>query len=77
MPDEAIRVYGSGEGRDEGGAYHVETVAVPSWVKPARKHCGGCRSDFYNGRMNCTGKSWCWMLKKSYATRKTRPPCFH
>lgn len=76
-PEEAVRVYGSGTGHDEGGAYHMQTAHVPSWVKPARKHCRGCRNDFYNGRANCTGKSWCFMLKTKFARRKTRPPCYH
>ena len=76
MPKAEVRMYGSGPRRDEGGQHHVETMEIPAWVRQAQKHCGGCHSNFYNGRMNCTGKPWCFSLQKSYARRKTRPPCF-
>lgn len=72
-----VRVYGEGPYKDEGGNYHLKEKPQPSWVQPAQKHCGGCHDNFYNGRGNCTGNSWCFSLKKSYANRKTRPGCHH
>lgn len=72
-----IRVYGEGEQRDEGGKFKMVKATIPAWVTKARRHCAGCHDDFYNGRGNCTGKSWCWSMKQSYAKRKTRPPCYH
>ena len=77
MSAEHVRVYGSGPNRDEGGQFHYVEKQVPSWVRPAQRHCRGCHDNFYNGRANCTGDSWCFMLQKSYARRKTRPPCHH
>lgn len=78
MSEQAIRNHHpEGAHRDEGGPFDVVKAQVPSWVSVARKHCAGCHDNFYNGRQNCTGKSWCWSLKKSHATRKTRPLCHH
>jgi len=77
MPRTAIRVYGDGPHRDEGGSHSTREVEIPPWVREAQRHCSGCRDDFYNGRMNCTGNPWCFSLQKSYARRKTRPPCYH
>lgn len=77
MADKSIRVYGSGPLRDEGGAYHIEHRPQPAWVSAAQRHCAGCHDDFYNGRANCTGNAWCLSLKRRYARRKTRPPCYH
>ena len=71
------RVYGSGPNKDEGGKFHFKEVDEPAWVRPAQKHCCGCHDDFYNHRANCTGNSWCFMLKPDYAKSKTRPSCFH
>ena len=67
----------SGQFRDEGGTYDVETVPVPAWVHRAQKHCPGCHDNFYNGRVSCTGNTWCWSLKPEYARRETRPDCYH
>ena len=72
-----VKVYGEGEYQDEGGRFHYETKTEPAWVSSAQKHCSGCRDNFYNGRANCTGNSWCFSLAKSYARRKTRPNCYH
>lgn len=78
MATEPVRVHCSdGPNRDEGGNFRVEERKAPSWVGPAMQHCGGCHDNFYNGRSNCTGNSWCWSLDKKYARRKTRPPCYH
>lgn len=76
--EEHVRVYShEGTNRDEGGNFKVVKKEIPPWVKKARKHCGGCHDNFYNGMVSCTGDSWCWSLKKSYANRKSRPSCFH
>ena len=72
-----VKVYGDGPYKDEGGSYRLEVKAIPSWVTQARRICAGCHDDFYNYRANCTGNSWCFSLKPSFAKRKTRPPCYH
>ena len=72
-----VRIYGAGPYEDEGGKYHFEEKQVPYWVKYSQKHCGGCHADFYNGRDNCTGNSWCFSLQKAYSNRKTKPKCYH
>lgn len=73
-----MKIYGSGPYEDKGGKYHFEERKVPYWVRYAQKHCSGCHDNFYNdGITNCTGNSWCFSLKKSYANRKTRPSCYH
>lgn len=67
------------DGQDEGGKYKVVPVAEPP-AKIARriKRCGGCHDSFYNGRMNCTGQSWCWSLKDDENFRKRGTPrCWH
>jgi len=74
--ERTVGVYGKGELKDEGGRHHYEKVQEPDWVKKAQKHCAGCRDNFYNGRMNCTGNTWCMHLKPEYANINTKPPCF-
>ena len=73
-----VRSYSSdGARKDEGGRFDMKHAEIPHWVKRAMGWCGGCHDDFYNHRRNCTGNSWCFSLKVSYARRKTRPPCYH
>ncbi len=75
---EQVRQHGrTGQFKDEGGPLDYIKVDVPLWVHKAQGWCGGCHDDFYNGRMNCTGKPWCFSLKESYVKRKARPPCYH
>lgn len=79
MPDN-IRIYGSGQARDEGGNYHVEEVTTPAWVTKAwaKGLCAGCHDNFYNHRGNCTGNHWCFSLAtvKSHGG-KGKPSCYH
>ena len=37
-----------------------------------RKHCNGCRDDFYNGRQGVGGSKVCWNLKKARRVRRWR-----
>jgi len=77
MAEEPVRIYGEGPNRDEGGNHTVETREVPTWYAKARQVCVGCHDNFYNGRANCTGKSYCFSLQAKFARRKTRPGCWH
>lgn len=77
MVKTTIRVHGGGEFRDEGGEYSTRQIEIPSWVPRAQRNCGGCHDNFYNGRLNCGNRCWCWSLKPEYARRKTKPPCYH
>ena len=66
------------DGKDEGGKYVLKEVsAPPPAIEKRRKQCGGCHNDFYNYRMNCTGKSWCWSLEnaKNFSSR-AKPRCY-
>ena len=37
-----------------------------------KKHCNGCRDDFYNGRTNFGGGKTCWSLPKSTIVTRYR-----
>jgi len=71
-----VRVYGEGPRKDEGGSHHIEERTTPAWVIAAWRKCRGCHQDFYNGRANCTGNHWCFMLKASFARLKGKPSCY-
>mgnify|MGYP001580423222 CR=1 FL=1 len=49
----------------------------PAWVAKVLPKCRGCRDDFYNGRHNCNGSDYCWLMRPNYARLKGKPPCYH
>lgn len=39
-----------------------------------KKHCSGCRDDFYNRRTNFDGNSQCWSLNDAVLVSRLRIP---
>ena len=47
-------------------------------IEERKKLCSGCHDDFYNHRMNCTGKDHCWnLLDKGKFRKGFKPKCWH
>ena len=63
-----IRVYTSDRDDnveyDEGGGFRYEKVKIPPKLKRRMTRCSGCYNSFYNYRVNCGGKNWCYSLER-------------